>query len=137
MSAVRALLEMEYAEATIAWTRDALELTDAELARVLSVDRKTVQRWRERQSVPSTTHRRGMEKLNQLRHLLDTSFHTPDDAKGWLHRPSPELIGRTPLAVLADGEVDAILGLLSTGVIPHTFRNNAPSSPATSLRAKR
>jgi len=112
--ALRAQLEMAYAEVTVEWARQALELTDPEIAQTLGVDRKTVQRWREHQSVPSITHRRRMEKLNQLRHLLETSFRTPEAGERWLHTPSPGLQGRTPLAVLTEGDVDAVLQLLGT-----------------------
>ena len=112
--AVRVELEMAYAETTVAWARQVLELTDPEIAGALGVDRKTVQRWREHRSVPSITHRRRMEKLQQLRHLLETSFRGPEAGERWLHAPSPGLAGRTPLSVLTDGDLDAVLQLLGT-----------------------
>src|SRR5687768_14095493 len=104
----RAQLEMEYAQATLTWARESLELTDLEIGGALGVDRKTVQRWRERRSVPSVTHRRQMERLHQLRHLLETSFRTPEAGQRWLHTPAPGLSGRTPLGVLGQGELDAV-----------------------------
>ena len=112
--ATRALLETEYAETTLAWARDALELTDIELGMVLGADRKTVQRWRDRRSTPSVTHRRQIEKLNQLRYLWETSFRNAEAAQRWLHAPSPALRGRTPLFALAEGELDGIIQLLGT-----------------------
>lgn len=112
--AARSLLEMEYAETTVAWAREALELTDIEISHALRVDRKTIQRWRDHQSVPSVTHRRQMEKLNQLRHLIETSFRSPHAAQRWLHAPSRGLGGRTPIALLAGGDTDAIISLLGT-----------------------
>lgn len=114
MTATRALLEMEFAEASLAWAREALELTDFEIGQALGVDRKTVQRWREHRSAPSSTHRRQMEKLTQLRHLLESAFRTPDAAQRWLHTPAPALAGRTPLGVLGEGELDRVIQLLGT-----------------------
>ena len=114
MATSRAVLEMEYAEATVSWAHDALELTDAEIGQALGVDRKTVQRWRDRESVPSVTHRRQMEKLQQLRFLLETSFRSAAVGQRWLHAPSRALQGRTPIAVLADGDLDAVIQLLGT-----------------------
>jgi uncharacterized protein (DUF2384 family) len=114
MPTTRAQLEREYAEATLTWVRDGLELTDLEIGRVLGVDRKTVRRWRERQSVPSVTHRRQLERLHQLRHLLETSFRSPEAGHRWLHTPAPGLGGRTPLGVLGEGELDAVIQLLGT-----------------------
>ena len=114
MVATRASLETEYAEATLAWVREALELTDTELGAALGVDRKTVRRWRDRRSAPSATHRRRMEKLNQLRYLVETSFRTPEAGQRWFHAPAPGLKGRTPLAVLTDGDLDAVVQLLGT-----------------------
>lgn len=114
MTATRALLEMEFAEATLAWAREALGLTDLEIGHALGVDRKTVQRWREHRSAPSATHRRQMEKLTQFRHLLETEFRTPLAAQRWLHTPSPTLAGRTPLGVLGEGELDRLIQILGT-----------------------
>ena len=114
MPTARAQLEMDYAEATLNWARNSLELTDLEIGGALGVDRKTVQRWRERRSVPSVTHRRQMERLHQLRHLLETSFRTPEAGQRWLHTPAPGLSGRTPLGVLGQGELDALIQLLGT-----------------------
>lgn len=114
MTAARALLEMEYADATVSWAREALELTDSEVGQALGVDRRTIQRWRDRRSAPSSTHRRQMEKLNQLRHLLETSFRSAEAGQRWLHAPSRALAGRRPIAVLADGDMDAVIQLLGT-----------------------
>ncbi len=62
--AQRAQLETAYAGTTVDWAGKVLELTDLEIAAAMGVDRKTIQRWRERESVPSITHRYRMEKLN-------------------------------------------------------------------------
>jgi uncharacterized protein (DUF2384 family) len=104
---------MAYAEATLAWAAEALELTDPEIGHAVKASRKTVQRWREQQSSPSEHHRRGLEKLNQLRYLLEAEF-APAAAQQWMHTPLPALHGRTPLAVLADGEIDRVLQILGT-----------------------
>ncbi|MEJ7809784.1 MAG: antitoxin Xre/MbcA/ParS toxin-binding domain-containing protein [Gemmatimonadaceae bacterium] len=110
----RAALEMAFTEATVAWARAELELTDPEIGQALGADRKTVQRWRARKTVPSREHRRRMEKLNQLRHLLETSFRTPEIGHEWLHRRVPALQGRTPISVLLEGDLDSVISTLGT-----------------------
>jgi hypothetical protein len=57
-----------------------------------------------------------MEKLSELRWLLANAFRSPDIGKRWLHQAVPGLRGRTPLSVLAEGDLDAVLGVLATHV---------------------
>jgi uncharacterized protein (DUF2384 family) len=112
----RADLEREFADATIAWAESALELSDPEIGQALGVDRKTVYRWRRHESVPAPEQRRRMEQLNHLRWLLANAFRTADIGKRWLHQSVPGLQGRTPLTVLAEGDLDSVIGVLATHV---------------------
>src|SRR5688500_11080265 len=88
---------MAFAESTVAWAHDELELTIAEVAQTVGASRKTVARWLECESVPSREHRRKLERLNQLKHLLETTFRSPDAVQSWMHRPAAGLKGKTPL----------------------------------------
>jgi len=110
----RAELEMEFAEAALGWVARELELTDPELGRALGVDRKTISRWRKRESAPAPEQRRRMEKLTQLKWFLETAFRTPELGKRWLHQSVPALKGRMPITVLTDGDIDSVLGVLAT-----------------------
>lgn len=107
-------LEMEFAGAAISWVERELELTDPEIGQTLGVDRKTIYRWRKRESAPAPEQRRRMEKLTQLKWFLENAFRTPEIGKRWLHQPVPALKGRMPISVLTEGDIDSVLGLLAT-----------------------
>lgn len=103
----RITFAMEFAGSTVEWAQSGLELAIEEIAQTVGADRKTVGRWRAKQSAPTAEHRRHLERLNQLRHLLETSFRSKDAQQRWLHTPLAALDGRTPLF--------ALLGTLAAG----------------------
>lgn len=107
-------LEMEFAGAALGWVATALELTDPEIGHTLGVDRKTISRWRKRESAPAPEQRKRMEKLTQLKWFLENAFRTPEIGKRWLHQSVPALKGRTPISVLTDGDIDTVLAVLAT-----------------------
>ena len=107
-------LEMEFAGAALGWVARELELTDPEIGQTLGVDRKTIYRWRTRESAPAPEHRRRMEKLTQLKWFLENAFRTPELGKRWLHQAVPALKGRMPISVLTEGDIDSVLGVLAT-----------------------
>jgi uncharacterized protein (DUF2384 family) len=109
----RSDLALHFAASTVGWAEQELELTAGEIGRALGATRRTVQRWRERASVPSATHRQRLERLNQLRFLLETSFRDPGAAGQWMHTPVPALKGRTPLFAVTQGDLDAVIGVLA------------------------
>ena len=110
----RTELEMEFAGAALGWVERELEMTDPEIGQTLGVDRKTIYRWRKRESAPAPEQRKRMEKLTQLKWFLENSFRTVTQGKRWLHQPVPALRGRTPISVLIDGDIDAVLSVLGT-----------------------
>src|SRR5574337_491941 len=112
----RTELEMALVGATLGWAERELELTDPELGRALGVDRKTIFRWRRRESAPAREQRRRMEKLTQLKWLIENAFRTPAIGKAWLYHPAPALKGRSPVSVLIEGDLDQVLALLATHV---------------------
>jgi hypothetical protein len=63
----RTELEMEFAGAALGWVERELEMTDPEIGQTLGVDRKTIYRWRKRESAPAPEQRKRMEKLTQLK----------------------------------------------------------------------
>ena len=110
----RAELAMSFAETTVEWAQEKLELTDEEVGQAVGVSRKTVQRWKDRESAPSPQHRKHLEQLNQLRYLLETSFRNIDAAQRWMHAPLAALRGRTPHFALVEGDVEALVKILAT-----------------------
>jgi uncharacterized protein (DUF2384 family) len=109
-------LELEFTGATLGWATRGLELSEPEISQALGVDRKTIHRWRKRESVPGPEQRKRVEKLSQLKWLLDNAFRTPQVGKQWLYRPAPGLGGSTPIGALLAGDLDKIIGLLATHV---------------------
>ncbi len=110
----RADLAIAFAGSTVEWAQKELELSAGEVAQTVGANRKTVARWREGESAPSPEHRRHLERLNQLRHFLQTSFRSLEAGRKWLHSPSPGLHGRTPIFALTEGDIDSVLKLLGT-----------------------
>ena len=62
-----------------------LQITDAQLAQVLDVSPRTVERWKAAATFPQHESRQRLEALEALVHRLDESFKTPDGARLWLH----------------------------------------------------
>jgi hypothetical protein len=112
----RAELELKFTGAALGWAADELEFSDREISQTLGVDRKTVHRWRNRESVPGPEQRKQVEKLSQLKWLLDNAFRTPDIGKRWLYRPASGLGGKTPAASLLEGKIDSVIGVLATHI---------------------
>jgi putative toxin-antitoxin system antitoxin component (TIGR02293 family) len=108
-----AQMERVVAERTIEWAHRELELNYSEIGRALGADRRTVNRWRKRQSAPSPEHRERMEKLRMLKYLLEAVFENEADAQEWLHASVPILKGRSPKSLLREGEIDRVLGVLA------------------------
>lgn len=109
-------LERAFAQAALKYATTELELMDPEIGDALGVDRKTIYRWRKFESVPAPEQRKQMEKLTQLKWLLDNAFRSPERGKQWLHEAVPALKGRTPISVLTSGDLDSVLGVLATHV---------------------
>lgn len=103
-----------FAEETVAWAHDDLELTIAEVAQIVGANRKTVARWLESEAAPSREHRLKLERLNELRYLLGTMFRSTDAIQSWMHRPAAGLKGRTPLFALTEGGLDDVLRMLES-----------------------
>lgn len=110
----RSELAKVYAGETVEWCQRELELTNDEVAQAVGANRRAVWRWKNRESVPTPEFRRELERLNQLRYLLETSFASTESARAWLHRPNPGLKGRTPIFAITEGELDEVLAVLGT-----------------------
>lgn len=109
----RSRLAMEFAENTIEWAQETLELSTGEIGLVVGANRRTVQRWREGVSAPSPEHRKHLEAINQLRYLIETGFRNAEVAERWMHTPLPDLKGWTPLFAITEGEMDLVINTLA------------------------
>ncbi len=112
----RSELELEFTGAALGWAAEELEFSEPEISQTLGVDRKSVHRWRRRESVPGPEQRKQVEKLSQLKWLLNNAFRTPEIGKRWLYRPAPGLGGKTPAASLLEGKIDSVIGVLATHI---------------------
>jgi hypothetical protein len=96
-----------------------LRITDAELAHILDVSPRTVERWKAGATFPQHESRQRLEALEALVHRLDESFKTPDGARLWLHAASGYFGGLKPIDALLRGRIDAVdaaLEALDSGI---------------------
>lgn len=110
----RALFASTHAQNTVEWATTALELGIDEVAAAVGASRRTVHRWQGAEAPPSPDHRKKLEELQQLKHLLGEVFRTPDTALEWFHTPVPALGGRTPHFALMEGGAGPLVGLLAS-----------------------
>lgn len=85
---------------------------EREVAQLLQTTPQTVHRWRSGQVEPQTSH---------LRRILDLAFaaeelaelYLPDEARVWLFSKNRLLSGKRPVELIATGEIDAVLQVIS------------------------
>ena len=108
-------IEMKYmvAESTTEWAQETLELSIVDIAEVLGISRRTIQRWNRKEHVPSKSHLERLEKMSELRFLLESVFKNNDAALKWLWSPCPDFKGKTPISLLLKADIDPVLGILA------------------------
>lgn len=102
-----------WAARTVTWASEWLELSRDEIGTAVGATGRTVTRWASRSAAPQPSHRARIEKLNELKHLLDAVFVSREAAQEWLNTPVPVFRGRTPHALLREGRVDDVIGELA------------------------
>lgn len=55
--------------------------------------------------------------IHRILEILGQVFPTPDGMRIWLHRPLPDLGGRTPVEVILLGHPDAVRDMLEAALI--------------------
>jgi len=101
--------------ATVPAIRSDIEevLGTSEIARILGVHRRTVERRRTAARKPSPLEAQKKEKLHHIWKLL-LELYTPENASQWLHSSVPALGDRCPLDVMTeDGGLDRVLDTVS------------------------
>jgi hypothetical protein len=96
-----------------------LRIADAQLAQILDVSPRTVERWKTAAAFPQHESRQRLEALEALVHRLDESFKSPDGARLWLHADSGYFGGLKPIDALLRGRIDAVdaaLEALDSGI---------------------
>lgn len=107
-------LEKRAAAEAVAWAHDTLELGYSEIGMAVEADERTVRRWEGRKVVPRGRHREKLEQLRELRHLLRAVFESKPEADEWLHTSVPAFRGRTPISLIRQGRLEAVIDVLAT-----------------------
>lgn len=109
--------EERFATATTEDASRLLHLSDRQLGAAIGVSRRTVQRYRHGESAPRQAQRERLESLNVMLHTLRQAFEGDEERlRSWLHTPAPALGGRTPHALLLQGEFDTIAETLAAAL---------------------
>ncbi|MBA2670464.1 MAG: DUF2384 domain-containing protein [Gemmatimonadetes bacterium] len=107
-------MELRETGRTLDWARETLDLSMEELGQVIGTTRRTVQRWRARESLPSPEHREKLDEMGELRYWLETVFEKDvDAAHSWLTTRLPSLRGQTPISHIRKGRIKEIVGILA------------------------
>lgn len=99
--------------------KEALDLTDAELARVVRIPKRTLTRRKKDGVLRPDESERALRLFRLVRHA-EAVFGTTEDARAWMHTPNMALGDESPLQ-FADTEpgarrVDQLLGQIEHGV---------------------
>ena len=106
-------LERQAAQETVDAAVAVLELNFEQLAEALQVDRRTVYRYRKRQTVPTPEVRRRFDTLREIIQLLEEVFGTPEDRHAWLYQSVPLLRGRRPIDLMLQADLEPVAEILA------------------------
>ena len=93
--------------------QDTLQLSPDDLARALDVNPRTLERWRDGESIPQRESRAHLSALTELSRRLTSSFAGPDGPRLWLRDPNRYLGWLTPLEALLAGRIDRVQAALT------------------------
>jgi putative toxin-antitoxin system antitoxin component (TIGR02293 family) len=115
------LIESGLPRASAQYLRERLELSEAELAALLGVSAKTLQRQSARGDACLTPHQGDrLYRLARIAALAEETLEDASRARQWLHQPQRGLGNRVPLALLTTEagarEVEDLLGRIEYGV---------------------
>jgi len=106
-------LERKTARETVERAHDAFGLPYTELADALGVHRRTLLRYRQEAHAPSARVRAQLEKIREIRYLLQELFKSGEVAKEWLYSPVPAIRGRRPIDLIRSGELGGVIEILA------------------------
>lgn len=113
-SALVEQLERQAARQTLDGVMDTFQLDNADLAAALQVDRRTIQRYRNEDTVPTRKVRERLARLREISILLEEVFQTSEGAITWLYTRVPLLEGRRPIDLMRRGKLDEVITALET-----------------------
>lgn len=88
-----------------------VDVSRAELARMLATDRRTVSRWLSRETSPQPATRERLLEVVAVLELLSGVLRA-DAAHDWLFTPNPSLAHQKPVDLLHAGESRHVLGAI-------------------------
>ena len=113
-SALVEQLERQAARQTLDGVMDNFQLDNADLAAALQVDRRTIQRYRNEDTLPTRKVRERLARLREISILLEEVYRTSEGAITWLYTPVPLLEGRRPIDLMRRGKLDEVIAALET-----------------------
>ncbi len=98
----------------IAQIRRDLDLSRERMARLLDVSAKTIERWEERDALPSSTRLRQM--LAQVQEIIDLgrSVYTHEGFSRFLQTPLRAAQGQTPLQLIEQDRAEQVIAALAS-----------------------
>lgn len=95
--------------------RRDLGLSRERMARLVDVSAKTIERWEQLPSLPAGASSRIRTQLAQIQEVRDLGLcvYTPEGFRQFLKTPLPAFAGRTPLQMIEQGKVDAVIAALA------------------------
>jgi hypothetical protein len=92
--------------------QEALQLNDEDLAWIVGVEGRTIDRWNANQSFPQGKNREILEALQDVVRRLRETFVDNEAAQEWLRSPSRYLGDLTPRDALLARRIDRVIGAL-------------------------
>jgi putative toxin-antitoxin system antitoxin component (TIGR02293 family) len=107
-------LERQAAHQTLDAVMQTFNLNTADLGAALQVDRRTIQRYRSEDSLPTRKVRERLAQLREISILLKEVFETSEGAIIWLYTSVPLLEGRRPIDLIRQAKLDTVTTALAT-----------------------
>jgi len=92
--------------------QENLQLSDEELAWVVGVEGRTIDRWHHNRNSPHGKNREVLEALQDVVRRLDETFVDQEGGRQWLNAPSRYLAQLTPRDALLARRIDRVIGAL-------------------------
>lgn len=96
--------------------RRDLNLSRERMARLVDVSAKTVERWEAQRALPARAGARVRAQLARIQEVRDLGLtvYTPAGFQQFLRTPLPAFDGRTPVQMIEQGQVAAVVAALAS-----------------------
>jgi uncharacterized protein (DUF2384 family) len=106
-------LEIRAANQAIQVADEELGLNNSQLASAIGINRRTIYRYKNGESAPSTPVINQLGKINEIAQLLMEVFKDDNAQFDWLYQSSSVLSGKRPIDLIKKGQFDLIISTLS------------------------